>query len=127
MRLLLDTHIFLWFATGNSRLRQIHRLAIENPANQVFLSVVSVWEATVKYERGKLALPSAAPAFLTRRRRELQIGSLLFPEKCISHLPKLPRLHNDPFDRMLICQAKAFGLRLVTEDSLILQYDLPTL
>src|SRR3954454_14878300 len=106
MRLLLDTHIFLWFVTGNSQLREIHRLAIQNPANRVFLSVVSVWEATVKYERGKLELPSAAPAFLIGQRREHRIGSLLFPERCVAYLPKLPTPHKDPFDRMLICQAK---------------------
>ena len=66
MRLLLDTHVFLWYITADTRLPASFQAAIQDPANEVFLSVVTVWEAVIKYELGKLPLPSP-PADSTRQ------------------------------------------------------------
>lgn len=64
MKLLLDTQVFLWYITADSRLPAAFRDAIQNPANQVFLSVASVWEAVIKYTLGKLPLPAAPADYL---------------------------------------------------------------
>ena len=64
MKLLLDTHVFLWYITADTRLPASFQAAIQDPANEVFLSVVSVWEAVIKYELGKLPLPSPPADYL---------------------------------------------------------------
>lgn len=67
MRLLLDTHIFLWYITGDSRLPAIVLPLIRDPANEVYLSVVSIWEAIVKYQLGKLLLPQSPDAYIPQQ------------------------------------------------------------
>jgi PIN domain nuclease of toxin-antitoxin system len=103
MRLLLDTHIFLWFLLADNRLPNANAQALRNPLNEVFVSVVSVWEATVKYQIGKLPLPGSPELYLPRQRQRHQFSSLPLDEASISHLTRLPPFHNDPFDRMLVC------------------------
>lgn len=127
MKLLLDTSIFLWAATDSPRLLPRHREAIGNPANKVHLSVVSIWEAIVKYRLGKLPLPEAPQRLMPRARGRLGITNLNLDEGSVLELPNLPDHHKDPFDRMLICQAQAHGLTIVTTDWLILQYPVATL
>lgn len=122
MRLLLDTHIFLWFISGDSRLPESMRNAIEDEVNEVYLSSVSVWEAIVKYQIGKLPLPQPPEIYLPLQRENHAITSLPLNESSIVHLPKIPMLHRDPFDRMLICQAIEDGLAIVTVDVVIQNY-----
>ena len=104
MRLLLDTHIFLWYVGGDRRIRGNFRKAIEE-ADAVYLSVVSVWEATIKHHIGKLPLPAAPHPWLSEQREQHGFESLPIDEASISHLPKLEPHHRDPFDRILVCQA----------------------
>jgi PIN domain nuclease of toxin-antitoxin system len=122
MRLLLDTHTFLWYITDDPRLPPRAAEAIRVESNQVFLSVVSVWEALAKHQLGKLPLPSPADEYLRHRRLEHHISSLAFDEPALSHLLHLPLHHRDPFDRMLICQALRHDLQVVTSDALFLKY-----
>lgn len=122
MKLLLDTHIFLWFITADARLSKLFRDAIQNPNNEVFLSVVSLWEITVKYKLGKLPLPQSPDAYIPAQRRKHQIKSLPLHETSVKELVNLPALHRDPFDRILICQALASNLTIVTVDSQIQSY-----
>lgn len=122
MRLLLDTHIFLWFISGDSRLPESMRNAIEDEVNEVYLSSVSVWEAVVKYQIGKSPLPQPPEIYLPLQRENHAITSLPLNESSIVHLPKIPRLHRDPFDRMLICQAIEDGQAIVTVDIVIPNY-----
>lgn len=68
MKILLDTHIFLWFISGDSRLSTDVRDAIRDPDNEIYLSVVSVWESIVKYQLGKLPLPEAPETYLPKQR-----------------------------------------------------------
>src|SRR5262245_58065833 len=122
MRLLLDTHIFLWFISGDSRLPVALRNAIQDPANAVYLSVASVWEAVVKYQRGKLPLPAPPEDYLPRQRQRHQIASLAIDEATLIHLARLPPLHRDPFDRILVAQALQHDLTLVTLDGAVRAY-----
>lgn len=122
MKLLLDTHIFLWYISGNSKLNQSWKVQIQDPANEVYLSVASVWETTIKYQMGKLPLPAAADRYLPEQRIRHQIESLLIDEETIAQLSTLPSLHRDPFDRILISQALQHDLTLVTVDGDILGY-----
>ncbi len=122
MKILLDTHIFLWFITNNKRLSEKYCEAIINQDNEVYLSVVSVWEATIKYQLGKLPLPESPEIYLPKQREKHLIASLSIDETTITQLAKLPPLHNDPFDRLLICQSLEHDLILMTEDRAIISY-----
>jgi len=122
MRILLDTHIFLWFISGDTQLSTDVRDAIRNPDNDVYLSAVSVWEAIVKYQLGKLPLPENPETYLPKQRDLHQIASLVLDESSVIQLAKLPPLHRDPFDRMLICQALQNSLTIATVDTAIRAY-----
>jgi PIN domain nuclease of toxin-antitoxin system len=121
MRLLLDTHIFLWYVGGDQRVGGNLRQAIEN-ADAVYLSVVSVWEATIKYSIGKLPLPEPPHPWLSVQREQHGIESLPIDEASVAHLPTLDPHHRDPFDRILVCQAIEHGLQLVTADPIMSKY-----
>ena len=122
MKLLLDTHIFLWFINGDSRLPSATLSAIQNPENQVYLSTVSFWEIAVKYQLGKLPLPDSPDIFLPAYCGLHYIQTLPLEPGCIAALLTLPNLHRDPFDRMLISQAIHHGLTLVSEDATVRSY-----
>lgn len=122
MRYLLDTHIFLWFISGDERLSASMQHVIRDPLNDVFLSVISLWETIVKYQLGKLPLPQPPESYLARQRDRHQILSLSLDEASVSRLAMLPMIHRDPFDRMLICQAIEHGLTILTIDEAIVHY-----
>ncbi|MBW1613391.1 MAG: type II toxin-antitoxin system VapC family toxin [Deltaproteobacteria bacterium] len=124
MRLLLDTCTFLWIITDDPRLSQQARKLFIDPANDVFLSVASAWEITVKYKRGKLSLPKPPEKYIPVKRKQHDIDSLPLDEEATLYLTKLPDFHKDPFDRILICQAIVSGLIILTPDELISQYPL---
>jgi PIN domain nuclease of toxin-antitoxin system len=121
VRLLLDTCAFLWLAGGNA-LSVAAAAAVRDPSNDVFLSAVSVWEIASKHRAGRLPLPES-PARLIPTERELRgVVELAFDEESALQVLRLPDLHRDPFDRMLISQAIAGSLAIVTPDPLITQY-----
>ncbi len=122
MRILLDTHIFLWFINGDTQLSTNIRDAIRDPDNEVYLSAASIWEAIVKYQLGKLSLPESPETSLPKQRALHQIASLALDESSVIQLAKLPPLHRDSFDRMLICQALQNGLTIATVDSAVRAY-----
>ncbi|MDA2923330.1 type II toxin-antitoxin system VapC family toxin [Acidobacteria bacterium AH-259-L09] len=122
MKLLLDTHIFLWFISRDPRLSNTLQENIQDPDNEVYFSVVSVWEAIIKHQLGKLPVPEPPEVYLPKQRERHRIASLALDEESVAQLPKLPSLHRDPFDRMLICQAKQHGLTIATEDAAIRAY-----
>ncbi|MEH2110576.1 type II toxin-antitoxin system VapC family toxin [Nostoc sp.] len=129
MKLLLDTHIFLWFISsdafgGHSQRRLLNTFIeiIRNTDNDVYLSIISIWEATVKYQLGKLPLPQSPEIYLPIQRERHLITSLPLTEDSVVQLSKLPNIHRDPFDRMLICQALQHDLTIVTVDDTIRAY-----
>ncbi len=122
MKLLVDTHVFLWYITADPKLPMAFRAAIQDPANEAFLSVASVWETVIKYGLGKLTLPAPPEEYLPREREQHQIASLPIEEAALAHLAKLPPLHRDPFDRMLVAQAQQHDLTLLTVDDAVKAY-----
>ena len=126
MKLLLDTCIFLWFISDDERLSCSVKENICNPRNIVYLSPVSVWETMVKYQIGRLHLPGPPNEYLPKQRKRHYISSLPLDENSVCQLDKLPKIHRDPFDRMLICQAIENQLTLVTVDKIIKSYPVKT-
>jgi len=122
MKLLLDTHIFLWYISADGRLPSDFQQAIRDPNNEVYLSVASLWEIIVKYQLGKLPLPQSLESYLSAQRQKHLISSLPLDEQSVMKLTSLPTIHRDPFDRMLICQAMANDLTIVTVDDSIKSY-----
>ena len=122
MRLLLDTHVFLWYISADPLLPVAFRNAIREQTNEVYLSVASVWEAVIKYALGKLPLPEALAEYLPRQRQAHRIATLPIDEEALVRLANLPTLHRDPFDRLLIAQALQHGLMLVTVDNAVRAY-----
>lgn len=127
MRILLDTHVFLWYISADPQLPAAYRSAIGDPTNEVFLSAASVWEAVIKYALGKLPLPEAPAEYLPRQREAHRIASLPVEEAALVHLAGLPSLHRDPFDRMLIAQALQHAMKLATVDDAVRAYPVPLL
>ena len=121
MRLLLDTCTFLWMAGGGS-LSPAAAAAVREPSNEVLLSAVSTWEIASKYRAGRLPLPEPPDQLIPTERRLRGVVALDFDEDAALQVTRLPPLHRDPFDRMLISQAIAHGLAIVTPDALIRQY-----
>ena len=127
MRLLLDTVAFLWLVADPDELTTRAREAIVDPANEVFLSAVSTWEITVKHALRRLPLPEPIDRFIPTQRDRHGVDSLPLDEESTLQLARLPALHRDPFDRMLICQAIAHGLVIVTPDRDVRRYPVRTL
>lgn len=121
MRLLLDTHVALWALTDDPRLSQRARALIADPANDVLVSAASVWEIAIKHALGRGDMPISGDQALDWFR---QAGYQLLPiaPEHAAAVEHLPVHHRDPFDRMLVAQATAEPLRLLTHDPLVLRY-----
>jgi len=102
------------------------RIQNENPENDVFLSAVSVWEIAVKHALWRLPLADPPPVYIPREREKHGISSLSLSEAAALELGQLPSVHQDPFDRMLVCQARSLDLVLLTPDPLIRAYPVAT-
>jgi PIN domain nuclease of toxin-antitoxin system len=122
VRLLLDTCTFLWIVSGAPDLSPTARELFVDPDNDVYLSAVSVWEIALKHAAGRLPLPEAPGRFVPAQRRRHGIDALGLDEESAVHVGRLPPLHRDPFDRMLVCQAIVHGLVMLGPDPLISQY-----
>jgi|SRR6478735_6918248 PIN domain nuclease of toxin-antitoxin system len=127
MRLLLDTHTFLWYISADAKLPASFRTAIQDPANDVYLSVVSVWEAVIKHQLGKLPLPALPADYLPQQRVAHGIATLPIDEGAMPPLAGLPPLHRDPFDRLLVAQALQHGLMVATVDPAVTAYPIAVL
>lgn len=121
MRLLLDTCTFLWIAAGAPELSARARELFTDPDNEVYLSSVSAWEIALKHSLGRLPLPGPPERFVPSERTRHGIEPLALDEESALHLARLPRLHRDPFDRMLVCQALVNGLVVLGPDTGITQ------
>jgi len=123
MRLLLDTHVLLWWMDDSADLQPKARNAIADSENLVYLSAVTVWEIVVKRALGKLDIPDNWKDILDNESfRRLPVTC----EHALG-LEKLPDLHRDPFDRLLLAQAITDDLVLVTHDETMLRYTVRTL
>lgn len=122
MRVLLDTCTFLWLAIDAPQLTDRAREIFRRPENEVYLSSVSTWEIAVKHELGRLRLPEPPETYIPALRQRHGVAPLALSEEATLHLGRLPALHRDPFDRMLVCQAIVEGLVLLTPDPAITRY-----
>ena len=126
MSYLLDTHAFLWLADNPAKLSASARAAIDQPEADVFLSLASVWEISIKSTKKDLGLDLSVDELI---RLGLVDGLKLLPIELehVLGVRSLPPLHGDPFDRLLISQALLSGLTLITIDPQIKRYSVPTL
>lgn len=122
MKLLLDTHVFLWYIAADPRLPATFRDAMQDSTNEVCLSAASVWEATIKHGLGKLPPPSPPADFFPLHRQAHNMLSLPVEEPTMQYLAALPPLHRDPFDRILVAQAIQDGLTLASTDPAVRAY-----
>ncbi len=126
MKILLDTCTFLWVITNAPQLSNPARELFADPANKVYLSAVSTWEIAIKHALGRLPLPEPPGRFIPEQRQQHGVEALPLEEEATLYLGRLPNHHNDPFDRMLICQAIMHGLVILTPDELVTQYPVRT-
>lgn len=122
MKLLLDTCTFLWLIADARELSARARNLFRDPGNEVYLSPVSAWEIAVKHALGRLPLPQPPERFVPAAREHHGIDSLPLDEGSVLNVHRLPALHRDPFDRMLVCQAIFHGLAILTPDPAVTQY-----
>jgi PIN domain nuclease of toxin-antitoxin system len=127
VKILLDTCTFLWLIAEPEKVPASAQAAFADPENDVFLSVVSGWEMSVKYAAGRLELPQPPAICVPADRKRYGVISLSLDEESAAYPPRLPKLHADPFDRMLICQSIVHGMTILTPDPLILQYPVRTI
>ena len=120
MKLLLDTHVFLWWRANDARLSEKARAAIAG-ADIVFVSAATAWEAAIKSSLGRIHYPDTIEAGVEASGFEKLPITLAHAERAAA----LPRLHADPFDRMLVAQAEIEGLSIVTSDRILQRYGTP--
>jgi PIN domain nuclease of toxin-antitoxin system len=127
MRLLLDTHTLLWWATDRARLSPVALAVCEDASNVLLLSVVSVWEMQIKTQLGKLTLTIPLATLIDREVNTNGMTLLPVELEHVLALDTLPAYHKDPFDRLLIAQAQLEGAILVTTDGVFARYGISRL
>lgn len=126
MNLLIDTHTLLWFFSNDDRLSQKAGTAIENPDNNVFVSIASFWEIAIKLGLSKLALDIPFERLFEESDR-LDIKILNINKEHLIYLKELSFIHRDPFDRIIICQSVVQDYTLVSADRIFDQYKIKIL
>lgn len=116
---LLDTHVFLWLMEENPRITKSLINTLKDPQHTLFLSIASVWELTIKKMKNGLEIPNDFDKVLKKG----GINLLPIELKHVQGLEDLPPIHNDPFDRILISQARCDGYTLISADSKMSKYD----
>ena len=127
MRLLLDTHTLLWWLLGDSALSPAAQAAVAGTANEILVSAVSAWEISIKFKLGKLPTAARLMADLEGAITRQGFGEVPITIRHAERAGSLPMLHKDPFDRMLIAQALAFSLTLVSNEIIFDAYGAPRL
>jgi PIN domain nuclease of toxin-antitoxin system len=115
VRVLLDTHVWLWMLTDPDRLGEASEL-VEDRSNDLLLSAASSWEITIKVSLGRLEVPQPLEEYLPARIRSSQVTPLAIEHGHVLGVGSLPPIHRDPFDRLLVAQARALGIPLLTAD-----------
>jgi PIN domain nuclease of toxin-antitoxin system len=122
MRALLDTHAFLWFITADARLGLAAKRMIEDARYDLFLSVASIWEIAIKAGMGRLPLPEPIRTFIPQQVADNEITVLPVAVKHALDVAELPPHHRDPFDRLLVAQALAENVPILSADTALDPY-----
>lgn len=120
---LIDTHVFLWAAEDPSKLAAEAREVFGNARNSLLLSAACGWEIGIKHALGKLLLPTDVRSYMASRVRKMRLSPLPIEQDHAIASTQLPQHHRDPFDRVLIAQARALSLPILSSDRVFLQYD----
>ena len=123
MRLLLDTHAFLWWISDDERLPPAARALMADRDAELLWSAASSWEVAIKYGNDRLPLPSPPARFLSEQLALNRVTSLPVTDAHARRVAELPRHHRDPFDRLLVAQAQAERVPLLSLDSALRVYD----
>jgi len=126
VRALLDTHIWLWMLTEPDRLGRLRGL-VQDPDTELVLSAASTWEIGIKYALGRLPLPGPPASYVPDRLRSTAVTTLPITVADTLAVAELPPHHRDPFDRLLVVQAQAHDLPIITADDHLAQYDVEVL
>ncbi|MCQ2241512.1 type II toxin-antitoxin system VapC family toxin [Treponema sp.] len=121
MRILLDTHILIWFIYGNQKLSPDAVKTIQDPHNEIFYSIASLWEIAIKHRVKKNVFPFTSNEILSFA-EHCNFHRLSIRDLNVLEYEKLPELHTDPFDNMLIAQARSEGMQLMTHDHKLEQF-----
>ena len=127
MKLLLDTHAFLWINEDSGRLSQTVKDLCSSGEHEFYLSIASPWEMKIKNQLGKLSLAMPIDELVNKNRQENNIQLLPIDLAHIIYLEQLPAHHKDPFDRIIIAQAIIEGLTIVTVDHVFSDYSVPVI
>ena len=127
MRILLDSHVFIWAVTSDPRLTTAQNAYYTGGADELYLSVASIWEMIIKAGLGKLTFKAPAAQFIEKEIARNRIQTLAINFAHLTELEFLPRIHKDPFDRMLIAQSRAEKMPILSSDSAFRQYDVAIL
>jgi PIN domain nuclease of toxin-antitoxin system len=123
MRLLLDTHAFLWFITGDPKLSSTAERAIRDGTNELLLSVASVWEMAIKVRLDRLPIPQPLDSFVPLQLEINRISLLPIELQHTFEIARLPLHHRDPFDRLLIGQAMVETIPIISADDAFASYE----
>lgn len=125
MKLLIDTHVFIWWDNLDARLPMRVVQALNDPNNEIFLSLASVWEMQIKVQLGKLALRNDLAVILEEQERINRVFVLAPNRQDVFYHSRLPMHHRDPFDRMILAQASRGNFHLVSCDAYMALYGVP--
>lgn len=123
MKLLLDTHTFMWWDSDPNQIPSATLDRLKQPENEVLVSLVSLWEIQIKTQLGKLALRAALADIVSQQQADNDIRLLPISLPHILELDKLPYYHKDPFDRLLIAQSRVESSSIVSRDTAFRNYD----
>ena len=123
MSILIDTHVFLWAAGVDGRLSDSARMLLEDPDLPIFFSVASAWEIAIKWSKGRLDLPGTPAEVIKNVIAAAGLSQLAVSMRDACAVAELPFHHKDPFDRLLVAQARSNGLQLMTADPMLEKYD----
>ena len=127
MKVLLDTHTFLWWITDSPRLSAWAREVIQDSNNELFFSAASGWEIAIKTQLGRLQLPGNLEQFILEQLSLNAILALPIQLRHALHVYTLPQYHRDPFDRVLVAQSQIENLPILTADTQITRYAVETI
>ena len=125
MKYLLDTHAFLWFVSDDNNLSPKAKSIIKDHNNEIYFSAASAWEISIKIRLGRLTMEENLEPFIVAQLAENNFQTLSITILHSIYTSKLPEIHKDPFDRMIIAQSKAENMSLISKDKNIKKYKTP--